>query len=61
MWFSIIDTDRLLKKQIPPPWTPRIKDPLDATHFDSYRHLENEAPSSKPNLTASQQAQFQDF
>jgi protein kinase A len=61
MWFSIIDTDRLLKKQIPPPWTPRIKDPLDATHFDSYRHLENEAPSNKPGLSQSQQALFKDF
>jgi CRP-like cAMP-binding protein/tRNA A-37 threonylcarbamoyl transferase component Bud32 len=61
MWFSIIDVDRLLKKQIPPPWTPRIKDPLDATHFDSYRHLENEPPSTKPLLSAAQQAQFKDF
>ena len=60
-WFNIIDVDRLLRKQIPPPWTPRIKDPLDATHFDSYRHLENEAPSTKPPLSPSQQLQFKDF
>lgn len=61
MWFSIIDVDKLLRKQIPPPWIPRIKDPLDATHFDSYRHLENEPPSNKPPLSAAQQAQFKDF
>ena len=61
MWFNIIDVDRLLRKQIPPPWTPRIKDPLDATHFDSYRHLENEPPSTKPPLSPSQQLQFKDF
>jgi CRP-like cAMP-binding protein/tRNA A-37 threonylcarbamoyl transferase component Bud32 len=61
MWFSIIDVDKLLRKQIPPPWIPRIKDPLDATHFDSYRHLENEPPSNKPPLTPAQQAQFKDF
>jgi protein kinase A len=60
-WFSIIDVNKLLRKQIPPPWIPRIKDPLDATHFDSYRHLENEPPSSKPNLSAAQQVQFKDF
>ena len=60
-WFNIIDVDRLLRKQIPPPWTPRIKDPLDATHFDSYRHLENEPPSTKPPLSPSQQLQFKDF
>jgi protein kinase A len=61
MWFSIIDVDKLLRKQIPPPWIPRIKDPLDATHFDSYRHLENEPPSNKPPLAAAQQHQFKDF
>lgn len=60
-WFSIIDVTKLLRKQIPPPWIPRIKDPLDATHFDSYRHLENEPPSTKPTLTPQQQAQFKDF
>lgn len=61
MWFSIIDVDKLLKKQIPSPWRPVIKDPLDATHFDSYRHLENEPPSNKPPLSAAQQQQFADF
>lgn len=61
MWFNIIDVDKLLRKQIPPPWIPRIKDPLDATHFDSYRHLENEPPSTKPPLTAPQQELFKDF
>ena len=61
MWFSIIDVDKLLKKQIPPPWIPRIKDPLDATHFDSYRHLENEPPSNRPALSPAQQAMFKDF
>ena len=61
MWFNIIDVDKLLKRQIPPPWIPRIRDPMDAHHFDSYRHLENEAPTSKPNLPQEQQAMFKDF
>lgn len=61
VWFKIINVDKLLRKQIPPPWRPRIKDPLDATHFDSYRHLENEPPSQKPQLTAAQQEQFKGF
>jgi len=61
MWFSVIDVDKLLKKQIPPPWRPHIKDPLDATHFDSYQHLENEPPSTKPALSPAQQVQFKDF
>lgn len=60
-WFNVIDVDKLLNKKIPAPWVPRIKDPLDASHFDSYRHVENEPPSNKPHLTASQQALFKDF
>jgi CRP-like cAMP-binding protein/tRNA A-37 threonylcarbamoyl transferase component Bud32 len=61
MWFNIIDVDKLLRKQWPTPWVPRIKDPLDATHFDSYRHLENEPPSKKPPLSASEQVAFEGF
>jgi CRP-like cAMP-binding protein/tRNA A-37 threonylcarbamoyl transferase component Bud32 len=60
-WFNVIDVEKLLVKQIPAPWVPRIKDPLDASHFDSYRHLENEPPSNKPHLSVSQQAMFTDF
>lgn len=60
-WFNVIDVEKLLLKQIPAPWVPRIKDPLDASHFDSYRHMENEPPSNKPHLSAAQQAMFTDF
>ncbi len=60
-WFNIIDWDKLVHKKIPAPWVPRIKDPLDASHFDSYRHVENEPPTNKPHLSPSQQALFQDF
>jgi protein kinase A len=60
-WFNIIDVDKLLKKKIPAPWVPRIKDPLDASHFDSYSHMERESPSNKPPLSASQQEVFKDF
>lgn len=60
-WFGVITTEKLLKKQIPAPWIPQIKDPLDASHFDSYRHVENEAPSNKPGLSSGQQDLFRDF
>lgn len=60
-WFNVIDVDKLLSKQIPAPWVPRIRDPLDASHFDSYRHVENEPPSNRPPLSASQQALFDEF
>lgn len=60
-WFGVISTEKLLKKQIPAPWIPKIKDPLDASHFDSYRHVENEPPSNKPGLSSGQQDLFRDF
>ena len=60
-WFNVIDVEKLLVKHIPAPWVPKIKDPLDASHFDSYRHMENEPPSNKPHLSATQQAMFTDF
>lgn len=60
-WFAVIDTDKLLNKKIHAPWIPSIRDPLDASHFDSYRHVENEPPSNKPHLTSHQQELFRDF
>ena len=60
-WFHIINTQKLLNRQIPPPWIPRLKDPLDATHFDSYAHLENEPPPNYPPPTREQQILFKDF
>mmetsp|Transcript_7012 Transcript_7012/g.8675 ORF Transcript_7012/g.8675 Transcript_7012/m.8675 type:complete len:797 (+) Transcript_7012:95-2485(+) len=60
-WFSVIETEKLLNKKIPSPWTPQIKDALDASHFDSYRHVENEPPSNKPHLSSHQQDLFRDF
>mmetsp|Transcript_35865 Transcript_35865/g.48149 ORF Transcript_35865/g.48149 Transcript_35865/m.48149 type:complete len:803 (-) Transcript_35865:204-2612(-) len=60
-WFSVIDVEKLLHKKIPAPWIPQIKDPLDASHFDSYRHVENEPPSNKPHLSSLQQDLFSSF
>jgi CRP-like cAMP-binding protein len=60
-WFSVITTEKLLKKQIPAPWVPQIKDPLDASHFDLYKHVENEVPANKPALSSGQQDLFRDF
>jgi len=60
-WFNVIDVDKLLRKKIPAPWVPKIKDALDASHFDSYRHVENEPPSNKPNITEQQQQLFEKF
>jgi len=62
-WFSIIDVDKLLRKKIPSPWIPQIKDPLDSSHFDSYKHVENEMgpAGNKSNLSSNQQELFTSF
>ena len=60
-WFGAISTEKLLKKQIPAVWIPQIKDALDASHFDSYKQLENEVPPNKPPLSPGQQDLFRDF
>lgn len=60
-WFEGMSTEDLLKKKIKAPWVPDIKDPLDSQHFDSYKHIENEAPTRKPPLSARQQQLFKDF
>ncbi len=60
-WFAVIDTERLLTKRIPAPWVPKIRDPLDTSHFDSYRHVENEPAAGKSHLSQHQQDLFRDF
>lgn len=60
-WFAVIDTEKLLKQSIPAPWVPLLRDPFDTSHFDSYRHVENESPSGKFHLTSHQQELFSGF
>jgi len=60
-WLIPLNADLLLKRQIRAPWVPQLKNPLDSSHFDSYRHVENEAPSKKAHLSSHQQEQFRDF
>lgn len=60
-WFKPINVDKLLKKQFPTPWTPKIKNPLDASYFESYTELENEIPPKTRPLATAEQVAFKDF
>ena len=60
-WFNVINVDKLLKKQFPTPWKPKIKNSLDASHFESYDDLENEMPPKTRVLTTAEQVAFKDF
>jgi len=59
-YFKNIDFDKLVKKEIPAPWVPAIKDPLDASHFEDFRSEEKE-DRGLPKLSAEHQAKFKDF
>jgi len=63
-WFQPMDVDQLLQKQIPAPWIPAFKDPLDATHFDDFSDLEKESIAdndSKSPLSFEEHKKFEDF
>jgi CRP-like cAMP-binding protein/tRNA A-37 threonylcarbamoyl transferase component Bud32 len=60
-YFAVIDTEKLLHKKLNAPWQPHLKDPLDSSHFDSYKHVENEPLSTRPLLNPAQQELFRDF
>ena len=59
-WFAIVNVDKLLKRQWPAPWVPKIKNALDASHFDSYEHLEKDH-TKPPSLTQDEQDMFANF
>jgi len=60
-WFEVIDFEKLLRKEFPTPWKPKIKSALDASHFENYRELENEIPARTRPLTTAEQKYFRDF
>lgn len=60
-WFNVIHVGKLLRKQFPTPWSPKIRDALDASHFDSYHELENAIPPKMRPLTTVEQVAFKDF
>lgn len=35
-WFQGVDWDEVSSKEIPPPWVPEPKDPLDSSNYDNY-------------------------
>ena len=38
-WFADVDWEKLVKRELPPPWVPDISDKLDLHHFDQYDRL----------------------
>eukprot|EP00588_Corethron_pennatum_P010859 CAMPEP_0194265600 /NCGR_PEP_ID=MMETSP0169-20130528/782_1 /TAXON_ID=218684 /ORGANISM="Corethron pennatum, Strain L29A3" /LENGTH=794 /DNA_ID=CAMNT_0039006095 /DNA_START=96 /DNA_END=2480 /DNA_ORIENTATION=+ len=60
-FFAGVNNDSLMAKKIVAPWIPSLSDPLDASHFDCYKHIEMEAEPNRNPLTPKQQAVFENF
>lgn len=56
-WFRGVDWQMVLKRQVPPPWIPKIKDQSDTQYFD--RYAESTQTPSLPSRD--QQRHFIDF
>jgi protein kinase A len=60
-WFAEISFEKLRAKEIEAPWIPKIKDPLDSSNFDSWRHVKDKTKQKWPKLSPEQQAIFLGF
>jgi protein kinase X len=60
-WFEDIDFAALRNKQIKAPLVPKIKDPLDASNFEDWSHLDDKTKQRYPKLTPAQAQLFDKF
>lgn len=61
-WFkeSCVSFQKLLKREMIAPWTPKVKDPFDASNFDNFASAESEVDIGRP-LTTIEQDIFKEF
>jgi len=60
-WFWTIDWDKFRQKDIKAPHVPKIKNPLDASNFDDWSHLDDKTKQNYPKLKPDQQKIFDGF
>jgi len=56
-----IDIDKVRKKEIRAPFIPKIKNPLDASNFEDWSHLEDKTTLSYPKLSREKEEIFEKF
>ena len=59
-WFADVDFGALRRKEVKAPWLPEIKDPLDASKFQSW-DLEDVTKRSFPEISPKKHKIFNDF
>lgn len=60
-FFAPIDFEMLRQKEIHAPKVPKIKNPLDASNFDDWSHLEDKTKKKFPKLKPDQEKIFDGF
>lgn len=60
-FLASIDFNELRRMAIKAPYVPNIKDPLDATNFQDWSHLEDKSHKKYKSLTKKQEEIFEDF
>jgi protein kinase A len=61
-WFAqTLDIGELRQKKVKPPKVPKIKNPLDASNFEDWSHLDDKTKHQYPRLTTDQEKIFEKF
>ena len=60
-WFAKVNWERLRHKQVKAPNVPKIKNPLDASNFDDWSHLEDKTTTKYPALKPNEDKLFEPF
>jgi protein kinase A len=60
-WFRGMKLDAMRQRQVPAPWIPQVKDPLDASFFDDWSHLQDKSALEYPPLEEEDAALFLDW
>jgi protein kinase A len=60
-FLDAIDKERLRRRELTAPFVPKIKDPLDASNFEDWSHLEDKTKAAFPALSREKEAIFEKF
>lgn len=61
IWFREIDFAALRRKEVQPPWKPRVKNPLDASQFDNLGRVKKRKKGKYPPVPKKDTSVFDDF
>jgi serine/threonine protein kinase len=60
-FFQSLNFEKLRTMELPSPYKPHIKDPLDVSNFEDWSHLEDKFNRKFPDITAKQEKIFEAF